>query len=212
MSVEVPSGASLRVVEKVVSLNPVTWNERVVRFLGVGLAAFGVGVIDSLIKGQGDGLLGALSQVVVPWFLLAFLAGALNSERRYLLGALAGFEATMLALLGFYVINSLIFPWFGGIVNVLLAGKVYFELGLVSGPLFGAFGAWWRQHLSLVPVIALGVAFVLEAVVRGLLTNGIFGYADQVAVIETVVGALWIACALRTTVQLRHRHGLERAR
>jgi hypothetical protein len=189
-----------------------TGQQRTLRVFGVALAAFGVGVLDSLIKGQGGGLIGALSQTVAPWFLLAFLAGALNSDRRYVLGAFAGLGATMLALVGFYAINSLYFPWLGGFYSVLLAGKVYFEFGLLSGPFFGAFGAWWKQHLSLVPVIALGVAFVLEALARVLQTNRVFGYADQVAVIEAVVGAVWIALALYTTVQLRERHSLERVR
>ena len=151
-----------------------TWRQRALDVLIVGLAGFGVGVLDSLIKGQGNGLLGALSETVVPWFLLAFLAGAVAKDRRYSFGAVAGIVATMMALAGFYFVNSLIFSYWSttvlsGFQEQLLSGKVYFALGILSGALCGAFGAWWKQHLSMGPVIALGVAFVLEAMVRACL-------------------------------------------
>ena len=192
-----------------------TWRQRALDVLIVGLAGFGVGVLDSLIKGQGNGVLGALSETVVPWFLLAFLAGAVAKDRRYSFGAVAGIVATMMALAGFYFVNSLIFSYWSttvlsGFQEQLLSGKVYFALGILSGALCGAFGAWWKQHLSLGPVIALGVAFVLEAMVRAAFKNSLFGYADQVAVIEFIVGALWVALALVATLELRHRHDLRR--
>jgi hypothetical protein len=193
-----------------------TWRQGILRLFIVGLTAFAVGAIDSLIKGQGTGLLGALSEVIVPWLLLAFLAGAMVRDRRYAFAAIVGVTATMAALIGFYFVNCFIFSywdttWVAALYNQMVGGHIYFELGLFSGALCGSFGAWWKQHLSMVPVVVLGVAFVVEAVVRALLTGQIFGYAHQVGEIEFFVGTLWLVFALVATLALRHRQGLRQA-
>jgi hypothetical protein len=182
--------------------------QQVQRVFVVGLGAFAMGALDALIKGQGRGLLGALSQTAAPWFLLAFLAGAATSTRRYILGALSGLGATACALTGFYLVNSFIFvfgTWSQDFHLAFGSGKIYFELGLLSGPLFGWCGAWWKQHLSIVPVVGLGLAFVLEALVRAPQSPIFYGYGGKVATIEAVVGALWIAFAFYWTLALRQR-------
>jgi hypothetical protein len=182
--------------------------QQVRRVFVVGLGAFAMGALDALIKGQGRGLLGALSQTAAPWFLLAFLAGAATSTRRYILGALSGLGATACALTGFYLVNSFIFvfgTWSQDFHLAFGSGKIYFELGLLSGPLFGWCGAWWKQHLSIVPVVGLGLAFVLEALVRAPQSPIFYGYGGKVATIEAVVGALWIAFAFYWTLALRQR-------
>ncbi|MGH3732128.1 MAG: DUF6518 family protein [Acidimicrobiales bacterium] len=182
------------------------------RVVVVGLASFVVGALDSLIKGQGTGLLGALSQIAAPWFLLAFLAGAATSDRRYILGALSGFGATVCALAGFYFVDSFIFAygtWPESLHFALGSGKVYFELGFVSGPLFGWCGAWWKRYLSIVPVVLLGLAFVAEALIRAPQGAIFYQYAGKVAMIEAVTGALWITIAFYLTLALRHRDRLE---
>jgi hypothetical protein len=189
------------------------WRQRTLHVLIVGAAAFGLGALDSLLKGQGTGLLGALSEAVVPWFLLAFVAGATTSGRRYGFGAFVGVVATMMALIGFYFVNCFIFSYWAtsllsGFHEQIIGGAIYFKLGIVSGSLCGAFGAWWKQHLSMVPAVALGAAFVIEAMARASMTSHVF--ADQVAVIEAIVGALWIALSLVATLELRHRHGVRR--
>jgi Family of unknown function (DUF6518) len=188
-----------------------TRSQQVRRVLVVGLVAFAVGAFDALIKGQGTGLFGALSQTAAPWFLLAFLAGAATSDRPYIVGALSGLGATVCALTGFYFVNSFIFvvgTWSQDLHIALGSGKIYFELGLVSGPLLGWFGAWWKQHLSIVPVVVLGLAFVLEALVRAPQSPIFYGYGGKVATIEAVVGALWIAFAFYWTMALRQRDSL----
>jgi hypothetical protein len=185
--------------------------QQVRRVLVVGLAAFAVGALDALIKGQGTGLFGALSQTAAPWLLLAFLAGAATSDRRYVLGALSGLGATACALTGFYFVNSFIFvvgTWSQDFHIAFGSGKIYFELGLLSGPLFGWCGAWWKQHLSIVPVVVLGLAFVLEALVRAPQSPIFYGYGGKVATIEAVVGAAWIAFAFYWTLALRQRDTL----
>jgi Family of unknown function (DUF6518) len=183
--------------------------QQVRRVVVVGLAAFAVGALDALIKGQGTGLFGALSQTAAPWFLLAFLAGAAISDRPYILGALSGLGATVGALTGFYFVNSFIFvtgsTWSQDFHIALGSGKIYFELGLLSGPLLGWCGAWWKQHLSIVPVVVLGLAFVLEALVRAPQSPIFYGYGGKVAMIEAVSGALWVAFAFYWTLALRQR-------
>jgi hypothetical protein len=188
-----------------------TRTQQVRRVLVVGLAAFSVGALDALIKGQGTGLFGALSQTAAPWFLLAFLAGAAISDRPYVLGALSGLGATVCALTGFYFVNSFIFvfgTWSTDFHLALGSGKIYFELGLLSGPLLGWCGAWWKQHLSIVPVVVLGLAFVLEGVIRAPQSPIFYGYGGKVATIEAVIGALWIAIAFYWTLALRQRDTL----
>jgi hypothetical protein len=181
------------------------------RVLVVGLGAFAVGALDALIKGQGTGLFGALSQTAAPWFLLAFLAGAAVSDRPYVLGALCGLGATTCALTGFYFVNSFIFvygSWSQDFHFALGSGKVYFELGLLSGPLFGWCGAWWKQHLSIIPVVVLGLAFVLEALIRAPQSPIFYGYGGKVATIEAGAGAVWIAFAFYWTLALRQHDAL----
>lgn len=182
--------------------------QQIGRIAAVGLASFVLGALDALIKGQGTGLLGALSQVAAPWLLLAFLAGAATSDRPYVLGAVCGLGATACALTGFYFVNSFIFvfgTWTQDFHHALGSGKIYFELGFVSGPLFGWFGAWWKQHLSIVPVVVLGLAFVFEALVRAPQAAVFYQYGGKVATIEAVTGALWIAFAFYWTLALRQR-------
>ncbi len=184
--------------------------QQVARALGIGVAAFAVGAMDSLVKGNGYGILGALSETVVPWFVLAFLAGAYTKERRFVLGAVAGLEATMCGLVGFYFVNSFLFnfgmiTWLANFHAALQTGSVPFELGVVSGLSFGALGVWWKERLSIVPVVGLGVAFVLEAAVRALQAANFFQHGHAVGVIESFVGVAWILLAVYVTVALRRK-------
>jgi hypothetical protein len=180
------------------------------RALGIGVAAFAVGALDSLLKGQGYGIIGALSETVVPWFLLAFLAGACMQKGHILWGAVAGFGATMCGLIGFYFVNAFLFnfntlTWMASFHAALGTGKVPFELGVVSGLLFGALGVWWKQELSLIPVIGLGAAFVLEALARAWEGSNFFWHGHAVGVIEMFAGLLWIVLAVYVTVTRRRR-------
>jgi hypothetical protein len=181
----------------------------------VGAAALVLGAVDSYIKGQGAGLPGALSRTAAPWLLLAFVAGACASTRQLSVGAFIGLEATLLALFGFYLINSLIFPigadgWIADYRIALQSGATYFWLALVSGPLFGALGAWWRQRLSMAPVFALGIVFILEAIEQASRASFFVQYADQVSLIEVALGVAWIVFARGATRVLRQRSGARR--
>jgi hypothetical protein len=194
-----------------------TTSQQIQRVLAVGVIALVLGALDSLIKGDGAGLVGALSQTAAPWFLLAFLAGAATSDRRIVLSVVAGFGATILALIGFYFVNSLIFrfgsvSWLSRFHYSLGVGKMYFELALFSGPLFGAFGAWWKKNLSMAPVVALGLLFLFEALARATQSKIFAQYADPVAAIEVFVGVLWTVLAFCTTRMLRQRADSQKVR
>jgi hypothetical protein len=176
----------------------------------VGLCAFGFGVLDSVFKGDGSGLYGAFGQTAAPWILLAFVTGAVTSERRLLVGGGTGLVATLLALMGFYFVNSLMFyagptSWITDFHLAMLTGTQYFVLGLFSGLLFGALGAWWRQHLSGVPVVAVGLLVILEALVQTIVVRSFDPHEAQVAVIEALLGVAWIVSALNVTKLLRRR-------
>jgi hypothetical protein len=54
----------------------------------------------------------------------------------------------------------------------------------------------------------LGLAFVLEAMIRAPQSPVFYGYGGKVATIEAVVGALWIAFAFYWTLALRQRDTL----
>jgi hypothetical protein len=184
--------------------------QQVARALGIGVAAFGVGALDSLVKGNGYGILGALSETVVPWFVLAFLAGAYTKERRFVLGAVAGLEATMCGLVGFYFVNSFLFhfgmlTWLANFHAALQTGRIPFELGIVTGLLFGALGVWWKERLSVIPVVGLGIAFVLEAMVRAIEAANFYYHGHAVGLIESFVGLVWIGLAVYVTMALRRK-------
>lgn len=113
-------------------------------------AVFGVAV--GLLKGDDTGLRGAVGNLSAPWLLVAFLP-ALRAGS-VLRGAAVGLVATVVALTGFYVALTFVlaghlggggFPAELGVEVV--ANRVYFAAGLVSGPLLGAAGAWvGRRH------------------------------------------------------------------
>jgi uncharacterized protein YjeT (DUF2065 family) len=178
------------------------------RVLVVGICALVVGALASLLKGNGDGLLGAMSEAASPWLLLGFVGGAYAGKRRLGFGALCGLEATILGLLGFYFVNSFVvhfgpYGWFTDLHLAALSGVKYFALAIVSGTTFGALGAWWRRQLSPVLVVAVGLLFIVEGLVRAMTGPSWDQYVDQVAAIEVVVGLLWMAVALTKTRSLR---------
>ena len=109
------------------------------RLVAVGVTALVLGALDSLIKGDGTGLVGALSQTAAPWFLLAFSrAGAATSDRRIVLSVVAGFGATILALDRLLLCEQPhLSIWLGIVAGVVFiirwaVGKIYFELALLS--------------------------------------------------------------------------------
>jgi hypothetical protein len=132
------------------------------------------GIVAGIIAGQsGDGVglvsrvrsdLGGLS---APWVLVAWFAGARTS--RVTLGAILGLVATMIALVAFYVVSGTVEAMGNDVVSSSLrwmsANRVWFEAGLVSGPVFGALGAWWRRRGSPDAVLVAGILLAGEPLV-----------------------------------------------
>ena len=140
------------------------------------IGAFAFGVAAAAIKGPNGGtgavaeLRTTLGNVSAPWLLIGFVAGARTP--RLLRGAILGLAATMLALVGFYLLNAVFVElgahtFAGNLGRELLANRVYLEAGVVSGPIFGLLGAWSRRSRSVRTSIVAGVLLVAEPVVLG---------------------------------------------
>jgi Family of unknown function (DUF6518) len=178
------------------------------RVLLVLVCAFAFGLLAAWAKGPNGGLstisrvrsdLGNLS---APWLMVAFIAG--TRSRRSGSGALLGLWATMSALLGFYLLTSLVVDAgghgiAGGFRRELWANRVFFASGVLSGPLFGALGAWWRKTRSLgasvvagalmmgEPIVLAGIGVLFPVTVVGLNAISVAVYATELAIGVVVV-------------------------
>ncbi|HTC69445.1 MAG TPA: DUF6518 family protein [Acidothermaceae bacterium] len=122
------------------------------------LSALAFGVLAAWAKGQNtDGvqqvsqLRSALGNLSTPWLLVAFFAGMQSSRPRR--GAVIGLAATLCALAGFYLLSTMVENLGGhgfiGDLRIELSGnREYFEGGIVTGPIFGALGAWQKLWSS----------------------------------------------------------------
>ena len=129
--------------------------------------AIAFGIVMAWIKGNGGGLRDAIGNVSAVWLLLPFLAGAGTGSRRVMAGALSGLAATLAALTGFYFAESFVLdlgphPWLTDLSLTMGTVLYYGERALVTGPVFGALGYWWRQRGSMAAAGLLAAAFVLE--------------------------------------------------
>ena len=138
------------------------------RFLLVLMAAFAFGLLAALAKGQNTDGLSTISQVrsdlgnlSAPWLMVAFIAGSRSRGSGW--GALLGFLATMSALLGFYLLTSLVLDF--GFGRELWANRIYLASGALSGPLFGALGARWQTTRLLNASVVAGALLVGEPIV-----------------------------------------------
>jgi hypothetical protein len=125
------------------------------------------GIVMAWIKGNGAGLSDAVGNISALWLLVPFLAGAAASGRRVILGALYGLAATLSALTGFYFAESFVLDlgphsWLTDLSLTMGTVVYYGERGLVTGPVFGALGLWWRQRHSAVAATLMAAVFVLE--------------------------------------------------
>lgn len=132
------------------------------------LAGLGLG----LLKGDGDPLRAAVGNLSAPWLLMALVpAWWAGSWWR---GALVGTAATALGLVGFYgAMTVVLHGHFGGasgwvdeFLHVLVANRIWFGAGLLSGPVLGALGgAVGRGGPHLLALVAGGFMAAEPAVV-----------------------------------------------
>jgi Family of unknown function (DUF6518) len=122
------------------------------RLLTLLLAAAAFGVLVGAFKGDATDLRSGIGNLSAPWLLVAFLP-ALRC-RSVWEGAVVGLLSTVVALLGFYSSLTIVLSGHlggGGFAREFVvetaANRVYFIAGLITGPLFGALGAWiGRRH------------------------------------------------------------------
>jgi hypothetical protein len=183
------------------------------RLRHVVIGAFVFGVAAAAIKGPngGTGAVAALrtnlGNLSTPWLLVGFVAGTTTPRR--LRGAASGLLVTLLALIGFYVLNAVFVDlgaqtFAGNLGRELSANRVYLESGLVSGPVFGALGAWSRGSRSVRTSIVAGVLLVAEPIVVAAL-----GLIAGDGVSLTVYSAeLVIGIAILTIAVVRRRSAL----
>jgi hypothetical protein len=144
--------------------------------VGLTLAgALAFGLFAAWAKDQGAHDVRGLTEVrayvgnlSTPWLLVAFAAG--TQAGRLGSGALLGLAATMTALAGFYLFSTVVVDLgghgFAGDLRLeLSANRGYFEGGLLSGPVFGALGAWWQQRRSYRASAVAGVLLMAEPLV-----------------------------------------------
>ena len=153
------------------------------RLIWIVGAAFAFGVLAAVAKGQNTDGVQTMSQVrsdlgnlSTPWLLVPFIAG--TSCFRIRAAALVGLIATISALAGFYLLTTFVIDLGGhGVVGDLRlefsANSGYFEGGLITGPLFGALGGWWRQTRTVPASILAGALLMAEPL--ALLAGGLFG-------------------------------------
>jgi len=137
----------------------------------VGALAFGALV--SVVKGNGSGLRDAIGNTSAPWLILPFIAVLYLRVRSPLRGSLVGLAASLAALSGFYVTNSFVLQlgphaWTDDLRLTVGAGRMFFALAIVSGPFFGAIGAWWNRTHSRWLAVLVAALFVFEPLVSWL--------------------------------------------
>jgi len=145
------------------------------RLGAVLLAAFAFGVLAAWAKGQNtDGvaqvsqLRNVLGNLSTPWLLVAFFAGM--QSPRLGRGALFGLVATLCALAGFYLLSTLVenlggHGFIGDLRLELSGNRAYFEGGVVTGPIFGALGSWWRRRPTARTSLLAGGLLIAEPLV-----------------------------------------------
>jgi len=149
----------------------------------------------------------AVGNLSTPWLLVPFVAGTGFSRLRS--GALAGLLASMAALVGFYLVNALMHDLGHGLLGdlrvELSANRGYLQGGLVTGPLFGALGAWWRQRRTLRASVLAGALLMAEPLILVLLgalgPGGVLPSGDATPTVVRIVPG-WGLSADSSTVSI----------
>jgi Family of unknown function (DUF6518) len=178
----------------------VTPRSSALRVGAVLLAAFAFGLLAAWAKGQNtDGVAqvsqarSALGNLSTPWLLVAFFAGMQGSRLRD--GAVVGLAATVCALAGFYLLSTLVenlggHGFIGDLRLELSGNRAYFEGGVITGPIFGALGAWWRRRPTARTSLLVGgllVAEPLSMVVLGPVRHHVLSASTGLPLIARII-------------------------
>ncbi len=173
--------------------------------------ALAFGVAMGAVKGNDAGLRAGIGNLSAPWLLVAFLPGLHSGT--LLRGCLMGLANTLAALAGFYATLAVALAGHlggGGYIAELAvevaANRVYFVAGVMSGPLFGALGAWLgTRHANwtwrVVGFIVAGEIFVVALVQGHPLAPAPLYFAWGVSdwrpyIAESVLGVVIVIAAL----------------
>ncbi len=138
---------------------------RDVRRVGAAaIVAMVFGVVMSVIKGNGAGIRTIIGNAVAPWLILAFIGGAVAGGRSVRRAAAVGLLVSLAGLSGFYLANTFVLDlgphaWLTDLRLTFDAGRRYFELAVLSGPVFGVVGGWRVRARS--AAVGVGVAALL---------------------------------------------------
>jgi uncharacterized membrane protein len=170
----------------------------------VAALAFGVGV--SIVKGNGGGVRDAIGNTSAPWLLLPFIAVLYSRTRSISRGVVTGLVASMTALCGFYVANAFVLnlgphSWLDDVNLTVRAGRLFFVLAVISGPLFGVIGAWWNRTHARWLAVLVAALLVVEPLASWLYELiGRAAYADVAWVWAGEITVGLCACAAAAVV------------
>jgi hypothetical protein len=195
-------------------------------------AAAAAGALLALATDQGGNgrtglaqFLNALGGRSSPWVIIPFVAAALLCTRART-AALLGTAASVATLTGWYVCATLVedlggHGLLGDLRLELLGNRAYFEAGLLTGPIFGLLGCWWRRrgHGPSVALVAglllvcepfvltavselhdrlLGPTSSLPVLLRIMTNASVDGLANlEASVVEVALGVAVVAWSLR---------------
>ena len=179
------------------------------------LAAVAFGVVAAVLKGTHAGVRQVYGNMSAPWLALAFLPA--RYARSVPRGAVLGLVATAIGLGGYCLATGVISDLghhgvFGDLRLEFRANRYWFEWGLLSGPVLGAFGAWSVRLRLATPLIVTGALLAIEPLAlfvwsRVPVTNGVVpGWADQPVgpfAIEAIVGAVALAAGVALLARSR---------
>lgn len=182
----------------------------------VGLAALAFGLFAGWCHGNDGGLGAAFANLIAPWLLVAAIPAWW--ARSPISGALIGLMSTMLALVGFYLgLTAEMYGHLGNVHGLLAslrtvnaANKIWYEAGLVSGPLCGLLAALLRRRMGAAWLWGwIGFALLSEFVIaagmhEAVWVGGSFVFVDGLPhLVELIVALGLFAFA---GVRLRREH------
>lgn len=177
---------------------------------------FAVAFLVGVVFGAGDQYLGSLntpglwtvslSLLSAPWLVLPFAFGC--SQLRARRAAVLGLVVTLSALLGYFLM--VMGPFEGGrssftfheIRGLVFSNKLNVVGGLVSGPLYGVLGQYWRTRRAWLSAALVAGALCLEPLAETVAGNRYPG-ASIVWPVETLCGVAVAAYFLVTGVAFR---------